>query len=108
MRKGCKLLSTDKLERRLRMMDVKKERVMKMGKLERVLMEKRVTMKMEIAEEELVVERKDWGHEELSRPDKIFKLLVRVKSVTWIYKKATNSPGNLFEGSWPLSFGPPL
>ena len=64
-RKGCKLLSRDKLDRRLRMMDV-----MKMGKLERVLMEKRVTMKMEIAEEELVVERKDWGQEELSRPEK--------------------------------------
>ena len=53
-RKGCKLLSRDKLERRLRMMDV-----MKMGNLERVLMEKRITMKMEIAEGELVVESKD-------------------------------------------------
>ena len=53
-RKGCKLLSRDKLERRLRMMDV-----MKMGNLERVLMEKRITMKMEIAVGELVVESKD-------------------------------------------------
>ena len=66
-RKGCKLLSTDKLER---MMDVKKGSVMKMGNLERVLMEKRITMKMEIAEEELGVESKDWGlEEELSRPE---------------------------------------
>ena len=55
-RKGCKLLSRDKLER---MMDVKKGSVMKMGNLERVLMEKRITMKMEIAEGELVVESKD-------------------------------------------------
>ena len=67
-RKGCKLLSRDKLERglrRLTMMEVKIESVMKMGKLEKVLMEKRITMKME-----LVVERKDWGQEELSRPEK--------------------------------------
>ena len=55
-RKGCKLLSRDKLER---MMDVKKGSVMKMGNLERVLMEKRITMKMEIAVGELVVESKD-------------------------------------------------
>ena len=63
-RKGCKLLSRDKLER---MMDVKKGSVMKMGNLERVLMEKRITM--EIAEGELVVESKDGGLEELSRPE---------------------------------------
>ena len=71
-KKGCMLLSTDKLERgmrRLRMMDVKRESLMKMCKLETVLREKRITMKMETAEGELVVGRKDCEQEELRRPE---------------------------------------